>query len=49
LKHSRGFEIEKTLLEIMAVFEEKWQKAKATIKERGIFMFNNDVRCAMCV
>ena len=30
-------------LEIMAVFEEKWQKAKETIKERGIFMFNNDL------
>ena len=27
----------------MAVFEEKWQKAKATIRERGIFMFINDV------
>ena len=25
-------------LEIMAVFEEKWQKAKETIKERGIFI-----------
>jgi len=31
----------KTALEIMAVFEEKWQKAKETIKERGTFMFNN--------
>ena len=27
----------------MAFFEEKWQKAKATVRERGIFMFNNDV------
>ena len=27
----------------MAVFEQKWQKTKATIKERGIFMFNNDL------
>ena len=27
----------------MAVFEENWQKAKATITERGIFMFNNDL------
>ncbi|KAL9958704.1 hypothetical protein ACROYT_G035754, partial [Oculina patagonica] len=25
----------------MAVFDEKWQKAKASITERGIFMFNN--------
>ena len=27
----------------MAVFEDKWQEAKATIRERGMFMFNNDV------
>ncbi len=27
----------------MAVFEEKWQKAIASITERGIFMFNNDL------
>jgi len=27
----------------MAFFEEKWQKAKATIRERGIFWFNTDV------
>ena len=27
----------------MAVFEEKWQKSRATIRERGIFMFNNDL------
>ena len=27
----------------MAVFEETWQKAKASIRERGIFMLNNDV------
>ena len=31
------------MLEIMALFEEKWQKAKETIRERGIFMFNNDL------
>ena len=30
-----------TVLEIMAVFEDKWQKVKETIKERSIFMFNN--------
>ena len=27
----------------MAVFDEKWQKAKASITERGIFMFNNEL------
>ena len=27
----------------MAVFEEAWEKAKATIRERGIFMFNSDL------
>ena len=27
----------------MAVFDEKWMRAKATIRERGIFMFNNDL------
>ena len=27
----------------MAVFEESWQKAKSTIRERGIFMLNNDL------
>ena len=27
---------------MVAVFEGKWQKAKANIIERGIFMFNND-------
>jgi len=31
----------KTALEIMAVFEDKWQKEKETTKERSIFMFNN--------
>ena len=31
--------------EIMAsaVFDEKWQQAKSTIKERGIFVFNNEL------
>ena len=27
----------------MAAFEEKWQKTKASITARGIFMFNNDL------
>ena len=27
----------------MAVFQERWKKAKANIRERGIFMFNNDL------
>ena len=27
----------------MAVFDEKWQKTKASITERGIFMFNNEL------
>ena len=27
----------------MAVFDEKWQEAKASITERGIFMFNRDL------
>lgn len=27
----------------MAVFDEKWQKTKASITNRGIFMFNNDL------
>ena len=27
----------------MAVFDENWMKAKASITERGIFMFNNDL------
>ena len=27
----------------MAVFDESWQKRKASITERGIFMFNNDL------
>ncbi|XP_078344860.1 BTB/POZ domain-containing protein 6-like [Oculina patagonica] len=27
----------------MAVFDEKWQKAKASITERGLFMFNNEL------
>ena len=27
----------------MAVFDEKWQQAKSTIKERGIFVFNNEL------
>ena len=27
----------------MAVFDEKWQNAKASITERGIFMFNNEL------
>ena len=26
----------------MAFFKKKWQKAKATIRERGIFLFNNE-------
>ena len=29
--------------EIMAVFDENWQKTIASITERGIFMFNNDL------
>ena len=32
----------RVLKEIMAAFNEEWQKAKASITERGIFMFNND-------
>ena len=31
------------MLEIMAAFENKWQKGKATIGERGTVMFNNDL------
>ena len=31
------------LVKIMAVFGENWPKTKATIRERGIFMFNNDL------
>ena len=27
----------------MAIFEDDWQLEKATIKKRGIFMFNNDL------
>ena len=27
----------------MAVFEKNWQKAKSTIGERGMFMFNNNL------
>ena len=27
----------------MAVFQETWNKTKANIRERGIFMFNNDL------
>ena len=32
-----------TKSKIMAVFEETWEKAKSTIRERGIFMFNGDL------
>jgi len=28
---------------MMAVFDENWQKTRASITERGIFMFNNDL------
>ena len=31
------------LKEIMAVFDDKWLETKASITERGIFMFKNDL------
>ena len=34
---------ESVLKEIMAVFNEDWHKTKASITERGIFTFNNDL------
>jgi len=33
----------KTLREIMAVFEDKWREVKETIRERSVFMFNNEL------
>ena len=39
----------KTPLEIMAVFEETWQKTKSTIKGRGIFLFNNNLLSDVCL
>ena len=33
----------KLFIAIMAVFDEKWQKTKASITERGVFMFNNEL------
>ena len=40
LAAARGGEIN---IVIMAVLDEKWQKTKVNIAERGIFMFNSDL------